>query len=549
MHAAFQGNLQLWLENPLRFSGIAHSLWEPHFGAAAVNEYPASGFSFWARSVGFVTPAQALGAGCVLEGTAAGCITAALGPGSFPPSDLYLAATPALALSLASILWAGHLAWAATAAATTGAIGEISGPARLLSLAVELSPTTRSLLLTDPIHHHCAVAGVASWGSAGSFRSLVGPAAIVALEPLGSVGRNRQVGVACAGSASVVFWTAHQGLALPSAAFVHFSLLPSNALCAHHLWVASALTVGSLVHLPGSPVVFSVDRQHSPAYPSAGLLSRLSWVALFLGFHTLGTFVHSDAVRAFGAPEKALMIQPIFAQAVQARASSSLVVLFQWLWALCPADFLVHHALALGVHTIALIFLQGAFGCAGSVLHADKRQHGFGFACDGPGRGGTCDISGWDSVYLGAFWVLNTLGWLSFYEHWRSLASFDGFCASGSTLCGWFRDYLWLNSGNLVNGYSSTGSTELNRAALAWAFLLGHLIWAVSFMFLISWRGYWQELVESLLFIHLKTPILVSPWTAGFTPVALSILQARCVGVAHFTVGFAGTFAAFLLSG
>jgi photosystem II CP43 chlorophyll apoprotein len=59
VHTAFQGNLQLWLENPLRFSGIAHSLWEPHLssGAIPVNEHPASGFSFWARSVGFVTPA------------------------------------------------------------------------------------------------------------------------------------------------------------------------------------------------------------------------------------------------------------------------------------------------------------------------------------------------------------------------------------------------------------------------------------------------------------------------------------------------------------
>ena len=25
-------------------------------------------------------------------------------------------------------------------------------------------------------------------------------------------------------------------------------------------------------------------------------------------------------------------------------------------------------------------------------------------------------------------------------------------------------------------------------------FLFGHLVWATGFMFLISWRGYWQEL-------------------------------------------------------
>ena len=97
-----------------------------------------------------------------------------------------------------------------------------------------------------------------------------------------------------------------------------------------------------------------------------------------------------------------------------------------------------------------------------------------------------------------------------------------------------------------MSGFSPAGSSEL--AVLAWSVLLAHLVWATSFMFLISWRGYWQELVESLLFVHLKTPIVATAWAAGFTPLALSILQARFVGLAHFTVGFIGTFAAFLLS-
>jgi photosystem I P700 chlorophyll a apoprotein A2 len=485
-------------------------------GTISVNEYSASGFFFWARSVGFVTPAQALAFGVVLEGAALGCVM--LGSGSFSPSGLPLPF--GLTVSALSLLWSGHLAWSTSAAAMSEGA---ASPARLLSLAVELSPTSHSILLTDIIHHHCAIAGIVLWGSYTNF--LVPTLSFLTVPALGSVGLNRQVSVACFGAASVVFWTAHQGLSLPSAAFIHFSLLSSNALYAHHLWIASALMVGAFVHLSHGAML-------NPLYGAAGLLSHLSWIALFLGFHTLGIYVHNDAVYAFGAPEKAQMIQPIFVQAIQSYAASKFVVFFQWLWVLCPADFLVYHALGLGVHTVALIFLQGAFGCAGSILYVDKRQHGFGFACDGPGRGGTCDISGWDSVYLGVFWVLNTLGWLSFYEHWRSLVSFDGFCASGSTLCGWFRDYLWLNSGNLVNGFSFTGSTEL--AVLAWAFLLGHLIWATSFMFLISWRGYWQELVESLLFIHLKTPGRLI-WRTGKTSIGLdTILNQRGLGVLSF---------------
>ena len=48
------------------------------------------------------------------------------------------------------------------------------------------------------------------------------------------------------------------------------------------------------------------------------IISHLSWVTLFLGFHTLGLYVHNDVVVAFGTPEKQILIEPVFAQFVQA---------------------------------------------------------------------------------------------------------------------------------------------------------------------------------------------------------------------------------------
>ncbi len=48
------------------------------------------------------------------------------------------------------------------------------------------------------------------------------------------------------------------------------------------------------------------------------IISHLSWVSLFLGFHTLGLYVHNDVVVAFGTPEKQILIEPVFAQFVQA---------------------------------------------------------------------------------------------------------------------------------------------------------------------------------------------------------------------------------------
>jgi photosystem I P700 chlorophyll a apoprotein A2 len=51
----------------------------------------------------------------------------------------------------------------------------------------------------------------------------------------------------------------------------------------------------------------------------------------------------------------------------------------------------------------------------------DKLSFSYGFACDGPGRGGTCDISAYDSFYLATFWMLNSNAWFLFYFHYKHL--------------------------------------------------------------------------------------------------------------------------------
>jgi photosystem I P700 chlorophyll a apoprotein A2 len=75
---------------------------------------------------------------------------------------------------------------------------------------------------------------------------------------------------------------------------------------------------------------------------------------------------------------------------------------------------------------------------------------------------------------------------------------------------------------------------------LIWSFNLG-----TGFMFLISWRGYWQELIETLVWAHERTPLAnLVRWRDK--PVALSIVQARLVGLVHFAVGYILTYAAFV---
>jgi len=375
---------------------------------------------------------------------------------------------------------------------------------------------------------------------------------------------------------------------MPSYAFIARDYTTQAALYTHHQYIAIFLMCGAFAH----GAIFFI-RDYDPEANKNNVLARmlehkeaiishLSWVSLFLGFHTLGLYVHNDVVVAFGAPEKQILVEPVFAQFVQAASGKAVygmdvllsnpnslvsnapgpgaVWLPGWLDGLNsgnnslflqigPGDFLVHHAIALGLHTTTLILVKGALDARGSKLMPDKKDFGYSFPCDGPGRGGTCDISAWDAFYLAVFWALNTVGWLTFYWHWKHLAIWQGnvaqFNESSTYLMGWFRDYLWLNSSQLINGYNPYGSNNL--AVWAWMFLFGHLIWATGFMFLISWRGYWQELIETIVWAHQRTPLAnLVGWRDK--PVALSIVQARVVGLAHFTVGYFLTYAAFLIA-
>jgi photosystem I P700 chlorophyll a apoprotein A1 len=62
-------------------------------------------------------------------------------------------------------------------------------------------------------------------------------------------------------------------------------------------------------------------------------------------------------------------------------------------------------------------------------------------------------------------------------------------------------------------------------------------------MFLYSGRGYWQELIESILWAHHKLKLV--PF---LQPRALSITQGRAVGFTHYTHGGVACSWAFFIS-
>jgi photosystem I P700 chlorophyll a apoprotein A2 len=485
---------------------------------------------------------------------------------------------------------------------------EGSGTA-ILTFLGGFHPQTESLWLTDIAHHHLAIGCLfviaghmyrTNFGIGHSIREILDAHNPPKGTP-GDLGAGHkglydtinnslhfQLGLALASLGVVTSLVAQHMYSMPSYAFIARDYTTQAALYTHHQYIAIFLMCGAFAH----GAIFFI-RDYDPEANKNNVLARmlehkeaiishLSWVSLFLGFHTLGLYVHNDVVVAFGTPEKQILVEPVFAQFVQAASGKAIygmnvllsnpdslvsnapgpgaVWLPGWLdginagnnslfLQIGPGDFLVHHAIALGLHTTTLILVKGALDARGSKLMPDKKDFGYSFPCDGPGRGGTCDISAWDAFYLAVFWALNTVGWLTFYWHWKHLAIWQGnvaqFNESSTYLMGWFRDYLWLNSSQLINGYNPAGSNNL--AVWAWMFLFGHLIWATGFMFLISWRGYWQELIETIVWAHQRTPLAnLVGWRDK--PVALSIVQARVVGLAHFTVGYFVTYAAFLIA-
>jgi photosystem I P700 chlorophyll a apoprotein A2 len=660
-HVAWQGNFEQWIKDPLNVRPIAHAIWDPHFGDAAVDAFTQAGASnpvniaysgvyHWWYTIGMRSNGELYQGSIFLLILASLMLFAGwlhLQPKFRPSLSWFKNAESRLNHHLAglfgvsSLAWTGHLVhvaipesrgqhvgWdnflsvpphpAGLAPFFTGNWGvyaqnpdtashvfgtsEGAGSA-ILTFLGGFHPQTESLWLTDMAHHHLAIAVIfiiaghmyrTNFGIGHSIKEILE----AHKPPSGKLGAGHkglydtlnnslhfQLALALASLGVVTSLVAQHMYALPPYAFMSKDFTTMAALYTHHQYIAGFIMVGAFAH----GAIFLV-RDYDPAANKDNVLDRvlqhkeaiishLSWVSLFLGFHTLGLYVHNDVVVAFGTPEKQILIEPVFAQFVQAASGKALYGfeallsnadsvaatangpwLPGWLDAINgganslfltigPGDFLVHHAIALGLHTTTLILVKGALDARGSKLMPDKKDFGYSFPCDGPGRGGTCDISAWDSFYLSMFWMLNTIGWVTFYWHWKHLCVWQGnvaqFNESSTYLMGWLRDYLWLNSSQLINGYNPYGMNNL--AVWGWMFLFGHLIWATGFMFLISWRGYWQELIETLVWAHERTPLAnLVRWKDK--PVALSIVQARLVGLAHFTVGYIVTYAAFLIA-
>jgi len=472
----------------------------------------------------------------------------------------------------------------------------------ILTFKGGLNPTTASLWLTDAAHHHLAIAVLfiiaghmyrTNFGIGHSMKEILeahdGPFTGKGHKGLYEVlttSWHAQLAINLAMLGSLTIIIAHHMYAMPPYPYIAIDYPTQLSLFTHHMWIGAFCIVGGAAH--GS--IFMVrDYDATVNYNNLldrvirhrdAIISHLNWVCIFLGTHSFGLYIHNDTMQALGRPQdmfsdKAISLQPIFAQWIQsvhtaapgttspnALATASYIfggdaVTLGSKVALMPmnlgtADFMVHHIHAFTIHVTALILLKGVLYARNSRLIPDKSNLGFRFPCDGPGRGGTCQVSGWDHVFLGLFWMYNAISVVIFHFSWKMQSDIWGsvtpqgaishitggnFAQGALTINGWLRDFLWSQASQVIQSYGSALS------AYGLIFLGAHFIWAFSLMFLFSGRGYWQELIESIVWAHNKLKVAPS-----IQPRALSITQGRAVGLAHYLLGGIGTTWAFFLA-
>ena len=450
-----------------------------------------------------------------------------------------------------------------------------------------VNPVTGGLWLTDIAHHHLALSVLfifaghmykTNWQIGHSMKQLLE----VHKGPLTGQGHKGlyeilttswhaqlSINLAMMGSLSII--VAQHMYSMPPYPFLATDYGTQLSIFTHHMWIGGFCIVGAAAHA----AIFMV-RDYDAANNFNNVLDRvflhrdsiishLNWVCIFLGLHSFGLYIHNDTLSALGRPQDmfsdtAIQLQPIFAQWIQnthylapnltaynADMATSAVwggdlVSVSGKIAIMPislgtADFMVHHIHAFTIHVTVLILLKGVLFARSSRLIPDKANLGFRFPCDGPGRGGTCQVSAWDHVFLGLFWMYNSISVVIFHFSWKMQSDVWGnvtangishitggnFMQSSITINGWLRDFLWAQASQVIQSYGSSLS------AYGLIFLGAHFIWAFSLMFLFSGRGYWQELIESIVWAHNK--LKVAP---NVQPRALSITQGRAVGVAHY---------------
>ncbi|RZC81241.1 hypothetical protein C5167_043861 [Papaver somniferum] len=441
-------------KNPLYVRPIAHAIWDPHFGQPAVEAFTRGGAP---GPVNIAYSDLYTGALFLLFLYAISLIAGwlHLQPKWKPCVSWFKNAESRLnhhlpgLFGVTSLAWTGHLVHVAISGSRGNVLphpqglgplftgqwnlydqnpdsdSHLFGTAQgagtaILTLLGGFHPQTQSLWLDDMAHHHLAIAFLflvaghmygTNFGIGHSMKDL-----LEAHTPPGvRLGRRHkglydtinnsihfQLGLSLASLGVITSLVAQHMYYFPAYAFIAQDFTTQAALYTHHQYIAGFIMTGAFSH----GAIFFI-RDYNPEHNEDNVLARmldhkeaikshLSWVSLFLGFHTLGLYVHNDIQSAHGKTSYGFDVLLSSKNDPSFNAGQS-IWLPGWLnvinennnslfLTIGPGDFLVHHAIALGLHTIALILVKGVLDACGSKLMPDKKDFGYSFPCDGPGE-------------------------------------------------------------------------------------------------------------------------------------------------------------------
>ena len=287
-----------------------------------------------------------------------------------------------------------------------------------------LNPSTRSVFLSQVAAHHLTTGivfitlGLIKWCNLFFSRN-----AILSLR-LAYIDYHAQLSINLATWASLSIIAADHLTRIPI--YPHKSTDYPTILCLsiHHACLSSFLIIASGAHasifvihqLPTSEI-----RHRDP------IIGHLIWVCIAIGLHSFSLYCHNDTLEALGRPEDIFHDNSIQLKAIFAKQSLELQPDIEMLdkkiiritQELGTADFIVHHIHAFTIHVTLLILSKGVLYARNSRFVSDKLELGFTYPCDGPGRGGTCQISPWDHLFSAVFWMYNCLNVVTFHYFWK----------------------------------------------------------------------------------------------------------------------------------
>ena len=247
-----------------------------------------------------------------------------------------------------------------------------------------------------------------------------------------------QLALQLAMQGSVSVWVGHVLVALPAYPYLLTDYATVLSVFTHHQWIGGIFIVGGAAHASMALIFDCSVREHPTivrlVHQRRAVIVHLNWVCIFLGFHSFGLYIHNDTVSALGRAydqfsDQGIVLLPVFARCIQSQlvapaingisTDGAAVRIAGRVLGLGTADTIVHHVHAFTIHVTALILLKGLLFARGSRLVPDKARLGFRFPCDGPGRGGTCQVSAWDHIFLGLFWMYNAVSVVVFHFSWK----------------------------------------------------------------------------------------------------------------------------------